>query len=379
MAHVPASIPFDEPKKTTQSERKAPVSVPMKKAFLQLERIKKQGDRELAFFYASSSAALTKAINWNPEKGVTKATVKAIDIWSVEAAKTRNEIIIGNINKAIKVANEYLAAEMRLAWGVVDPSATTDVEAKILKIIQRNLAIAAGEATQSALSKNWWKNGFSNELSRQRLLNSLKLNAVLFRDAVKAGTDLVKTGQIRITEKAPKYIQRLIELAKTARRNGFSDFNKELNKALKRINALRGQIVSTPTGQQVELVTRAGKKKIVSAIRQFAKTGSQAALDTALKKYSLKQALFNARTLQRSVVNDAFQTRVSDWAEENEDLVDFVIWQLAPVRNFKDICDDYARKKWKAKEVPAYPHYNCACTTQVILIPAKEFFDKLAA
>lgn len=380
MTH-PASVPHSSPQKTPASDREVAVSKPMQKAFIELEKIKRKGDLKLLTFYATQENSLQGIIGkqWNPNTGVTKTILEGIDKWSIATAEGRNAIIEQTYAEARLVGTRYLSAEMIIAWGVVDPSVKQLAAQNLFDTMKANLNKGTGES-RSKLSANWWKNGFSQKHGRKRLLNSLAQNTLLFRDAVKAGTDLVNTGQINFKKgKLPKYINDLIKLSKDSSRAGKAQFRKEFDKALRHVKGLRGNIISTPDGQQRELLTRAGKKRILSAIKKFAVSGSRADLRASIKKYNLDQAYFNARTLQRSVTNDAFQTEVREWGEQNQEMVDFVAWMLAPVRNFLDVCDEYAERKWKATEVPLYPHYNCACTIQPILVDADEYFKLLAS
>lgn len=250
----------------------------------------------------------------------------------------------------------------------------TDLAQQILEMLKKRY-LAGDGAAMSPLSGNWWKNGFSQKSGYTRLLRMLTENAILFKDAVKAGTELVRAGLIRVGEKPPKYIQDLIDLAKEARLGNAHEFKKELQKVRKHVVKLRGQIMATPKGQYVELLTRAGKKKLLKTITDYAKGGSQKQFNADLEKYSYKQALYNARILQRSVVNDTFQARTRQWVDNNKEMVKFSVWQLAPARNFQDICDTYAGQKFKAGEEPDYPHYSCACTIQPILISADEYWS----
>lgn len=114
-------VPHDRKVATKPSQREAPLSVPMKHAIVALEKLKRKQDFRMMQFYADRNRQLIKSFGaFNPEKGITAAQKKTLQRWSAETAEGRNDIILDTVKKSIDIADKYLAAEMRLAWGTVD-------------------------------------------------------------------------------------------------------------------------------------------------------------------------------------------------------------------------------------------------------------------
>ncbi len=366
------------------SQRVIATSPAMKKAFLQLEQLKNSGDRKIEAYYNQKAKELAKILekSYNPAIGVTPQIKKELRLWSKEVATQRNLFFADQITSSVEIANDYIAAEMQSAWGIVNPSARKDVAKDIMATVKKNLSAEASKAAKAQgisygnLSSGWFENGFSRVNGKEQLIKQLSRNTVTFKDAVSSGRKLVVGGKFPITEgKLPKYLQELEDLARDAKKMGLTEFNKALKKAQKRVNKLRGQIQSGPKGQRIELITRGFKKKFLKAMKEAAKTGSEESIQAALTKYARDDAIYNATTLQRSATNDAFQTRVRTYAENNSELVDYAAWKLAPNRKVKQpgICDEYAAKRHDPKKIPDYPHYSCVCVIQLVMKSLAEF------
>lgn len=365
---------------TPKIQRQAALSPAMRDAIALLNKIKAKGDRAITNSYNALSVELEAIAAKAMKRGKwLKSDTEAVAEWSKKAAKARNTIITATLEASFNTANTYAIAEMLAAWGVADSSARAKVASSIIADIKKQMAVGAGEE-MGMLSSRWWQDGFSVKGNQSRLIKQIATNTVLGKDAVKAGKELVKSKLIKTPEAIEKYLQNLVDMAEKARKANMPEFYKELQKAKKRVAALRGQIMSTPEGQRASLLTRPRKQRLLREIEKFVKGGSREQFAASLKKYGVEQATQNAITLQRSATNSVFQARVRSWTTENPEFIKYIVWQLAPARRVKrpGPCDEYARKRWKPEEVPPYPHYNCACTLQPILISAKEHAKLLA-
>ncbi len=340
-------------------------------AFGAIARIKSTAATELEKMYAEQTKILQAIIGDNfrfGDKELSAKLLNQIDIWSKQTAKKRNEILARQAVVTAKTADLFVADTAVTAFGFMPPELLREIRtdaATIMKKLRRSFRVP-GDPEMGALSKNWWKWGFSHNKSYTNLTNALARNAALGIDAVKAGTKIWESGAIK-PGAMPQYLKELQALASEARRGNLTAFQKALTDAKKRVDALgRSGIdyLGAGKGQEPALITRGFKKKFLREVEAFAKGGSQRQLAKSVAKYAEDQAIRNARTLQRSATNMIFQQRVVE-RTEGMPFVKGYEWMLAPIRAFEDVCDDYAAHDeglgigvHAPGNVPPYPHYN---------------------
>lgn len=364
---------------------------PMDDAVRKLDKLDAATGRATAKIYNNQLPGMIDSVESSLGKNgkVTSQTRKSVDSWSKTIAKERNVLIETSLIGSAKIADNYLKAEIQAQYGVV-PELAKPARirgAQIMKQVRSSLRNPTG-TDMTPLAKNWWKWGFSHKNNRKMLLRQLTRNAGLVKDAVKAGSQIANKNLLR-PGVLPKYLKKITRLASRARIQGLTEFKAELFKVINRVGKLGRngiEYLGKGKGQATSLTSRGFKKQFLRDLNKAVLKGSQEEILAAVKKYGFRQAVMNARTLQRSVTNMVFQQRVVSRTAHLPFVTGYQ-WLLSPVRNFQDICDDYAGQDtdnlgsgiFAKGNVPSYPHYNCACTIAPVLMPPKDFWSLVEA
>lgn len=138
-----------------------------------------------------------------------------------------------------------------------------------------------------------------------------------------------------------------------SRLNGMSNY--ELSKTVWRSNSFNNRRIDRIIQQH--LASGSDARTLASAVRELVDPDVRGGVSYA------------ANRLARTEINNAFHaTSVREYVED--DIVEYVEWNLSGSHKKPDICDDYAFHQhvdgqpggyWLPKEVPAKPHPHCLC------------------
>ncbi|MEM2566940.1 MAG: hypothetical protein QXH20_00490 [Candidatus Bathyarchaeia archaeon] len=162
--------------------------------------------------------------------------------------------------------------------------------------------------------------------------------------------------RIEISENLPKYLQNVVEQAKLLGPQNRAFFEKEVAKALKKIEKL----------QQTESISNA--KQLIRELDRAIQKQSEEMIDRAVRWWLYNRQLVRLKTIAQTELANAFHLTQIKATEEDDDVIGYQ-WRLSFSHPRPDICDVYATMDYglgkgvfpKTKVPRRKPHPHCLC------------------